>query len=430
MTYEEAIQFLIQSYTKGKKHGHDSLRAVLEKMGAPHKALRVIHVAGTNGKGSVCAMLSSVLEASGYLTGVFTSPHLQQFNERLAVGGAHATDEEMAVHLTAAADAMHKVLPTGDSLSYFQLLTLAAFSFFAARKVDFAIVETGIGGRLDSTNVFESCELSVITSVGFDHMEILGDTIEQIAREKSGIIKKNCPVVLYSCGGEVYNVVSVKASACNAPLYHDNAAVIQTRPIGLSGLMLDIETQYFAYKDVMLGLLGAYQPMNACTALLAVHALRENGIVIPEDALRAGLAHVQWPGRMEVICQKPLIVLDGAHNPEAAELFKRSAAAYFAGRHVTVVIGVLRGKAYEALVNDLSEGAQAVILTRPAYETKATQPQALYDALANKDRLVVTESDYRRAMEIAMRVTPEDGVIVCAGSLYLVGDVRAHMLKK
>ena len=428
MTYEEAIQYLIQSYGAGKKQSFDTLRAVLREMGEPQKGLRFIHVAGTNGKGSVCAMLASVLEEGGYTTAVFTSPHLQRFNERLAVGGVHATDEEMARHITAVDAAIQRALPPGSSLSYFQILTLAAFDFFAARQVDYVVLEAGIGGRLDSTNVIESCELAVITSIGFDHTDVLGDTIEAIAREKSGIMKENCPAVLYSCGEEVYNRIKDAADVQNAPLYCDRAAEVRVIRDTPEGVLFDVKTAYFAYEGLRLGLCGAYQPMNACTALLAVHALRERGLSISEGAVRTGLQNARWPGRMEVVGQSPLVMLDGAHNPEAAAQFRRSMETYFPHRHRTVVVGVLRGKAYADLVNELSADADAVILTQPSYTVKATPPCVLYDALEDKARLVITESDYRRALEIALRVTPKDGVVVCAGSLYLVGDIREYIL--
>ena len=428
MTYDEAIQLLIKSYTKGKKQSFDALRAALSVMGGPHKRLRCIHVAGTNGKGSVCAMLSSVLLESGYSVGVFTSPHLQVFNERIAVNGQMASDDEFAVHFTIAVDAMEAVMPEGEGFSYFQLLVLAAFSLFAARGVDYVILEAGIGGRLDATNVIDDCVLAVITSVGLDHVEILGSTVEEIAREKGGIIKKNCPVVLYSCGDAVYNEICVIASAQNAEVLYEPDTVVNVTAESPEGIEFDVRTRFFTYDGLQLRLAGAYQPMNACTALLAVHALRARGLALPEDAVRRGLRNARWPGRMEIMGRSPLIILDGAHNRDAAAMFAQSAQAYFAGRHVTAIIGVLRGKEYEILVNQLTLGAEAVILTKPAYAARAMDTKMLYDALENKNRLVLTEGDYRRALALALRVTPPDGVIVCAGSLYLVGDIR-NLLK-
>ena len=424
MNYEEAIQVLIKSYTKGKKQSFDALRAALSAMGDPHKRLRCIHVAGTNGKGSVCAMLSSILMESGYSVGVFTSPHLHTFNERIAVNGQMVVDDEFAVHLSKAVDAMESVLPAGDGFSYFQLLTLAAFSFFAARNVDYAVLEAGIGGRLDSTNVIEECVLAVITSVGLDHVDVLGDTIEGIAREKGGIIKKNCPVVLYSCMDAVYNMICGIASAQNAFMYCDENAKMNVTDESPEGIIFDVQTRFFAHERLTMKLAGAYQPMNACTALLAVHALRERGLVLPEDAVRRGLENTRWPGRMEIMGRSPLIILDGAHNRDAAEMFMRSAKTYFAGKHVTAIIGVLRGKEYVTLANGLAQNAEAVIFTKPAYAARAMEPKTLYAALEDKNRLVMTESDYRRALDLARKVAPADGVIVCAGSLYLVGDIR------
>jgi len=427
MNYDEAIQVLIKSYTKGKKQSFDALRAALSVMGDPHKRLRCIHVAGTNGKGSVCAMLASVLMESGYSVGVFTSPHMHVFNERIAVDGIMASNEAFAAHITAAVDAMRAVLPEGESFSYFQILTLAAFSLFAACHVDYVILEAGIGGRMDSTNVIEECVLAVITSVGFDHMEILGNTIEEITREKGGIIKKNCPLVLYSCDAAVYNEICMIASAKNAEVICDGGAEMNVTHDTPEGIEFNIRTRFFEYKKLALKLSGAYQPMNACTALLAVHALRARGVQIPEEAVRKGLQAARWPGRMEIVGRAPLVILDGAHNRDAADMFVRSAEVYFSGKHVTAIIGVLRGKEYVPLVNSLSTEADVVIFTKPAYAVRAMEPKMLYDALVDKSRLVLTESDYRRAFDLALRVTPPDGVIVCAGSLYLVGDIREYI---
>ena len=427
MTYSDAVQFIVESYTKGKKQGLAVLRAVLSHMGEPQNALRIIHVAGTNGKGSVCAMLSSVLMAAGYTAGMFTSPHLHRFNERFALNGVPVSDDLLAEHIARTKSAMQKALPAGEWLSYFEILTAAAFSLFHAAGVDYLLLEAGIGGRLDATNVADACVLSIITSIGCDHMEILGGTISAIAKEKGGIIKKNCPVVLYSCDNTVYNSMSGIAAAQNAVLYHDGQTQLDITREDCTGLTFTLRTRYFTYEELTLKLFGAYQFMNAATAVLSVHALRAQGLRISDCALRTGLAQAQWPGRMEVVGQNPLIVLDGAHNRDGAEIFGRCAAQYFAGRHITALIGILHGKEYEVIVNELSRNADAVVLTKPAYAARAREPLALYQALENKHRLIITEPNYKRAMDLALRVTPPDGVIVCAGSLYLVGDVLRHI---
>jgi len=431
-TYDESLQYWVDSFKRGKKHDFAALRRVLAVLGNPHESIapRVIHVAGTNGKGSVCAMLSAILAASGRKVGMFTSPHLHRFNERIAINGAPIDDEALAAQFTAVAEAERTALPEGDYLSYFELLTMAAFRFFAAQNVDYAIIEAGIGGRLDATNVIETNALAVITSVGLDHTDILGGTIDEIAREKSGIIKKNSPVVLYSAGNQVYNRIKLFAETQNAPLLFDEGAQITATRDEPAGITFDVQGAYFGYCDVTIGLSGAFQPMNACTALLCINALNGCGAGITEAELRNGLAQARWPGRMEILGHNPLVVVDGAHNRDAAEMFKKSAAQYFAGKHVTMIIGVLRDKEYDVLVNEMTEQAAVVILTKPAYAARATEPRVLYDTLIHKNKLVITESDYRRAFELALRLTPGNGVICCAGSLYLVGDIRQVVLER
>ena len=424
MTYQEAIDFMIQSYTRGKKQGFEAMRAVLAEMGEPQRNLRVIHVAGTNGKGSVCAMLTSVLMAAGYTVGTFTSPHLERFNERIALNGGAIADAAFAAHIARVEAAVRVVLSEGVQLSYFELLLAAAFSFFASEQADIVILEAGIGGRLDATNLLPECLLAVITSVGLDHMDMLGSTIEEITEEKGGIIKKNCPVVLYSAEDRVYNRICDIASAQNAVLYCERDARITLHKDDIDGICFDIKTALYHYDGLTLSLCGAYQPRNAATTVLAVQALRDSGLRITDEDMRKGLAKAVWPGRMEIIGREPLFVLDGAHNREAAALLAETVRKYFAGRHVTAIVGVLRGKEYEYIVNTVTESADAVVLTSPAYAVRALPPSELFVALRNKNRLVLTESDYRRALAVALRITPVGGVVLCAGSLYLVGDVR------
>ena len=425
MTYQQAFDYLIKSYSIGKKREFDDLRLFLAQFGNPQEKLKIIHVAGTNGKGSVCAMLASILRQQGYRAGLFTSPDLHKFNERFSINGEYISDENFAKYMALIKETSEWLF--GDEvMSYFQILTVLAFMYFHDENVDFYVMETGIGGRLDSTNIITKPVLSVITAISFDHMDILGNTIEKIASEKCGIIKKNCPCVLYLQGELVYNTVKQHTEEKQSELFAPSHIDFEVFKNDLTGMEFSLKNDYYNYPIVKLNLLGEYQIRNAATALTAVCALRKYGVEISDQNALDGLANTVWPGRMEVIeYNGRTIIFEGAHNAEGAENLARSMQTYAQGRDVTLLTAILKDKEYEIMLNNLNSFADKVVLTRPVYGARAVTVSTLYTTMQDKNKTIITEQNCRRALDIAMKITPPDGLIVCTGSLYLVGDVRA-----
>ena len=429
MTYIQAIEYIKSCYSPSVKHGHDTLLAVLRELGSPQEGLKIIHVAGTNGKGSSCAMLASVLKAAGYKTALFTSPHLTSYNERFQINGGAISDESLAHYASRVRAACAAAFGDADSrLSFFELLTAMAFCWFHDERADYAVMEVGLGGELDPTNVIKKPLLSIITAVGLDHTELLGDTLGEIAAAKAGIIKKNCPALLYYQSDLVYNVVKKEAALKRAELFCVKA---ETEIIGesLGGTVFSAHSELFDYPRVETPLLGGFQVYNAAGVLSALHVLMKTGnAVIPEKAILSGIRKARWPGRFEIISQNPLFVADGAHNMDGVAEFCRSARKYFAGREITVISGMMREKNCGGMINALAGLADNLIITKPSYGSRAAGPEALA-AEITRVRKIFAENDYKKAVGLARRITPKNGVIACCGSLYLVGDVRKFVLK-
>jgi len=433
LTYSEAFDYLISSYTKGKKRTFGDLLKFLKKFGSPQEKIPIIHVAGTNGKGSVCAMLAGVLQKQGYKVGMFTSPDLHKFNERFMINGEPIYDASFAKYMGVVKQVSEELFGS-EIVSYFQILTLIAFMYFCDEKVDFLLLETGIGGRLDSTNIITKPVLSIINTVDYDHMEILGDTIEQIAAEDCGIIKKNCPVVLYMQGEMVYNIVKQHADKKFSILYCPKFVDYQMTANDLDGMEFGIQTDLFEYHRLKLRLIGEYQINNTATVLTAVCALRKSGIMISEESVLGGLAETVWPGRMEVLEYKGrTVILEGAHNMQGAKSLVENMGIYANNkngvkRHVTIIAAVMKDKQFDKMINAVMCAADSAVFTKPAYGARAANPAELFGALSHgckAGKTIVTERDYKRALKIALKLTPESGIVVCTGSLYLVGDIRA-----
>ena len=426
LTYEEAVEYINQSYKTGKKHTLDQLRATLRQLGDPQNTYRIIHVAGTNGKGSVCAMLSSILREAGYKTGLYTSPHLIKVNERFSINGRQISDEAFA-ELAGAVRGRENASPDlGAGFSFFEILTLMGFLYFAREHADFAVIETGIGGRLDATNAVEHTFLSVITSIGYDHCELLGGTLEAIASEKAGIIKKNTPVVLYLTTEKVYNKIQVICHKSNSKLYYlSNPCFAGNIQYDLDKTVFSVTCDYFSYKDVEISLLGRYQAFNACHVLLCVKALRESGVTLEEAAVRTGLKRAVWPGRMEVVHSNPLLILDGAHNVSAAGAFCQSIEPYRRGKRHIVAAGMLKTKDAAGFMKVVSPAADFLIFTQPSYAFKALPAHKLAEC-APAGIPSACETDCRKAVDRALAMADSDTVVSVVGSLYLVGDVKKY----
>ncbi|MDR0957629.1 MAG: bifunctional folylpolyglutamate synthase/dihydrofolate synthase, partial [Clostridiales bacterium] len=369
MNYNESLDYIIKSYSAGKKRGFDSVRAALDVYGSPYKTLPVIHVAGTNGKGSVCALLNSVLSAAGYKTGMFTSPHLCRFNERFRINGNEIDDNEFAFYMTKTRHACESVFGAEEMFSFFEIFAIFAFIFFADKGVDAAILEVGIGGRLDTTNVAENILVSVITSISKDHTELLGNTLAEITLEKAGIIKKNRKTVLYFQCKEVYNLIREVCVEKQNVLYYPDELEFLLKENAVSGMTFDVSCRYFKYENLKIHFAGEYQLYNSATVLLTLEVLRGEGFDIPQSIVFEGFAATKWEGRMEVISQNPLILAEGAHNEDGIRQLCNSINTYCAECDVILVFAALNGKDYPSMVREITKNknVKTIILTYVNY---------------------------------------------------------------
>ena len=423
MNYQESLEYIHNISWTFCKPGLERIGALCERLGNPQDTLRFVHVAGTNGKGSFCSMLSSVLRKSGLRVGLYTSPYIRFFNERMCVDGAPISDGELAEITT-------YVRPFADSMedkpTEFELITAIAFEYFKRHACDVVILEAGMGGRLDSTNIIRRPLLSVITGIALDHVAFLGDTVEKIALEKAGIIKDGRPV-LYggddSLAGEVIRrIAEEKKSEFFAVDYRELTHLRLT----LEGTTFDVG----ARKDLMIRLLGTYQPRNAAVVLRAVDLLRENDLEISEKAIREGLAEAEWHARFERILQDPLMIFDGAHNPQGIASAVESIRSYFPEQRVYVLTGVLRDKDYTAIAADLSRVAsRAFVMTpdNPRALSAADYAETLRAAGVDAEAYDTLDA----ALESALAAAKRDGApLFCLGSLYVYADLMPKIEKK
>lgn len=422
MTYEEALEYIHGISWTFCKPGLERTRELCRGLGDPQKNLKFIHVAGTNGKGSFCSMLAGILAKSGHRVGLYTSPYVLRFNERMQIGGLPIPDERLA-EITA------RVRPVADGMTdrptEFELITAIAFCYFAEEGVDVVVLEAGMGGRLDSTNIIEEPLLSVITGIALDHTAFLGDTVEKIAAEKAGIIKEGRPVLWGGEDKDAERVIAARATEKNAPMYVTNRDSLRVRAATLDGTDFDFD----GWEGLHLSLLGLYQPRNAASVLTAVRALREGGMEIPDAAVRAGLADARWPARFEVIDRSPLTLFDGAHNPDGISAAVKSIRHYFADTGVIAVSGVLRDKDYAFIARELASVAVRVYTMTP------DSPRALgaeeYAAELQKNGVDATPcGSVAEALCKARADGENSGIpVICLGSLYTYAEVIGHIGK-
>ena len=419
MTYEEALTFIKGTGVPGITPGLSRVTELLERLGRPQEQFRCVHIAGTNGKGSAAVMLASVLQAAGYRTGLFTSPYLVRYQEQIRVDGEEISEEAFCLRADTVQAAMAGMRETP---SEFERVVSMAFLHFAQESCEIVVIETGMGGRLDATNVFERTEVDVLTHIAMDHTAFLGDSIEQIAGEKAGIIQDGADVVLQHQTEEVEAVIRERCGQMNAEL-------LITDPSRMIVGAGSIEGQYFSYRgrrDLFLPLSGVYQRDNAMTVLDAVDVLSRKGWQITDEAVREGLARVKWPGRFEILQKRPLVLLDGAHNEDGIIALARTLDAYLPGQKIHFVFGVLADKNYRAMLRHILPHACEIIAANPD-NPRALSAENLCAVIREyADELAVCEGGtIRDSVRKALKHCPEDGVICILGSLYQAGDARA-----
>jgi dihydrofolate synthase/folylpolyglutamate synthase len=425
--YQETIEYLYALQKHGVKLALANSVALMEIMGNPHLKFPSIHVAGTNGKGSTSAFIAAILQSAGFRVGLYTSPHLVNFTERIRINNIQIPEQKIIELAQRVRQGYQQWSPEGSGVispTFFEVTTAMAFSYFAEEGVDFAVVEVGMGGRLDSTNVIMPA-VSVITNIDREHTEFLGDTLEQIAHEKAGIIKPGIPVVTGVAQPEVISVIESEAAMKKATVYRLSRDYKPENVVSRRGQVFDYRGISTSYENVMITMLGRYQVDNACLALAAIECLRASGVTVDGSAVRRGLKQTRWQGRMERVAQRPDIYLDGAHNPasmkELATTIRAMKSEY---RRIILVIGILGDKDYQGMTPEIVPLVEHVVVTKPAY-SRAMDVPMLATSIRSLHRSVDSAETVAGAIAMARAIASVDDLILITGSLYVVGEARA-----
>ncbi len=426
MTYKEALEYIHSVSWQGSRPGLERIVELCGLLGNPQDGLRFIHVAGTNGKGSFCSMISSILMKAGYSVGLFTSPFIEEFNERIILNGKNISDEDLAAeteHVKKFADKM-SCPPTE-----FELITAIAMSYYARRGCDFVVLECGLGGRLDSTNVIKTPILSVITGIDLDHTALLGKTTAEIAAEKAGIIKTGVPVLYGECDGDASAVIEAKA-------HEMKSACRRTDYSRICGIKSDLSGTEFSFggDKVKINLLGLYQTRNAANVLTAVEMLNEAGITVPRSAVVDGLLEARWKARFEILSHSPLVIYDGAHNPQgirsAAENIRHYLSPMTDDGKVVLLMGVMADKDHLRMIETLAPLCERSFTVTPqnARSLDSVGVEREFECFGVPSSAFSTIDDgVCAAVDFARR---DNRPLVCLGSLYMYADVKSAVLRK
>lgn len=417
MDYKQALEYINGVSWRSTKPGLERITELLSRLGNPQAQLRYVHVAGTNGKGSISAMLASVLKKAGLTVGLYTSPYVNRFNERMMINGKSIEDSEVAQlveEIKLHADAMD------DHPTEFEMMTAVALLWFCRRECNIVVLEVGMGGRLDATNVIACPDCCVIANIGLDHTAVLGDTLEQIAYEKAGIIKEGCSVVMYQQLGEVMEVIRDVCYERNAELTVPDFDDIHPEFDSRDGQVFSYDGEAYAIP-----LLGEHQLKNAATVLEVINVLRRQGWEIEHEAVEAGLYAVSWPARFEIVHTEPWFVVDGGHNPQCAQALSASIREYFPDDKRVLLMGVLRDKDYAGIVKILAPLFDAFVTVTPdtPRALPAEELAKLFEPYGKEVQICASiDEGVRMAMDIADEL---EGMVCACGSLYICGDIRA-----
>lgn len=434
MNYDEALEKIHEFNVFGSKLGLERMHKLLSLLGDPHKSLRIIHVAGTNGKGSVCRFLYSILNECGYKAGAFFSPYLQEFTERIECGGRQISKNELPVYAERVLAAAAQMTSDGyESPTEFELVTAIGLLFFKEAYADFVILEVGLGGRGDSTNVCERPLVSVISSVSYDHMDVLGSTLEEIAAEKAGIIKPGVPVCVNVSDPGAFAVIQQKAIELRAPVVDIRQASLKIKKCDISGSTFTAGFDGLSlFRDIDIKMRGRHQIDNAVCALAAVAIMRIQGISIQDQCIKAGMKRAFQPGRFEIFSNEPCVILDGAHNTAGVTALTDTMNGLFSEKRVLLCTGMLADKEYEKMAQQLALLGADIITTEPPVPRRLAA-QELAEAFAkcepykSSQRTVHAVPDWQEALREARERADEYDITLWTGSLYLIGAVRGAL---
>lgn len=430
MNYQEALNYIHGTYKFGKKIGLTNIKELLHRLGNPERNLKIIHIAGTNGKGSVSSFIHGALKAAGYNVGLFTSPYLETFRERMQINGVKISEDQLIQSTSAVKEKIEEMVGEGKHHpSEFEVVTAIALYYFHQQAVDFVVLEVGLGGRFDATNAVERPILSVITNIGYDHTEYLGDTLDKIAYEKAGIIKENLPVVVYPQEPEAGKTIEAVAKEKNAPMIPVDFSSLVFEKDSLSGQRFSITVGENFYESLEIKLLGTYQVYNCITALRALEYLKQQGrISYTTAAIREGFYNTRWPGRFEILKEKPLTIIDGAHNPQAAKALRQTLLRHLPDTSITFVIGMLLDKDIQSFLEEIAPLGARFVLTKP-FGPRAASPEFLQEKLQSYGKPMYLQPRIPEAIDQALNITGSEEAIVLVGSLYMIGEARTYILQ-
>lgn len=416
MNAEQAIAYIHSVCWKGSIPGLGRTQELLKKMGNPEKKLKFVHIAGTNGKGSTAAMTASILSKAGYRTGLYTSPYIYRFHERIQVDGVEISDEDLT-------EITEYVKPLADSMAQspteFELVCCIAFEYFYRKKCDIVVLEVGMGGAWDATNVIEVPEVAVITNIGLDHTEYLGDTVEKIAETKSGIFKPHGHAVVYRSTPSVEAVYERVCAERDVSLRKADFDGLVLKAHTLEGQVFDCGSR----KNLVLPLLGDHQLHNASVVMSIADTLIGEGWNVSEQNIYDGIRDVRWPGRFDIVCRKPLFIIDGGHNPQCIEALVKNIRDYLAGKKVVALTGVLADKDYADMYKPVMPLVDRFVCITPPNPRKLEAEQ-LAQYLRQAGAQAQASESILGGVKQAMDLAGEDGVVLCFGSLYSIGGIR------
>lgn len=431
MNYQEAIEFIHSTYKFGSKLGLQNISKLTELLGNPQNSYKIIHVAGTNGKGSTSNMIHDVLMSSGYKTGLFISPYLEEFTERIQVSKKHIEKESLARITNLVKEKIDIMLKEGyNHPTEFEVVTAIGFKYFEEQQIDFLVLEVGLGGRFDATNVVTNTLVSVITSISYDHMEYLGDTLEKIAFEKAGIIKENSNVVIYPQEDIIVNTIKNVAKNKNTQVFETNKKNIEKLKGNLTGQWFKyLKTDIFDLPEIKMNFLGEHQLYNVLTALRALEVVKQSGYNITEEGIIKGLDNCRFAGRFEILQENPVIVLDGGHNINGIEYFAKAVKENFEDNKIILFFGMLKDKNPEDVLPLILPLCKEVYTLTPN-NPRAMKSTELADLIKKHSDLKVTSiNEYNEIVPILKAIDISE-YVAFVGSLYMIGDVRTILKKE
>ncbi|MBP1927262.1 dihydrofolate synthase/folylpolyglutamate synthase [Sedimentibacter acidaminivorans] len=430
MNYEEAIDFIHSTYKFGSKLGLDNITKLTELLGNPQDSYKIIHIAGTNGKGSTSNMIHDVLVSSGYKTGLFISPYLEEFTERIQINKIHIDKESLAKITTLVKEKIDIMISEGyNHPTEFEVVTAIGFKYFEEQKINFLVLEVGLGGRFDATNVVKNTLVSIITSISYDHMQYLGNTLEKIAFEKAGIIKRDSKVIIYPQSDNIKDVVKNQAKLKNSEIYEVDEKNIRKIKGDITGQEFEyLKKDVFNLPNLKINLLGEHQLYNAATALCTLEVIKKSGYNIDEHSIEKGFINCKFAGRFEIINKEPIIILDGGHNINGIEYFSKAIKEYFGDKKIILFYGMLEDKNPDDVIDYLVHLSKEIYTLTPNNPRAMSSNDMAYLIRQHSDIKVTPIQKYNEILNI-LNGFDEKEVIAFVGSLYMIGEVRT-LIKK